>query len=135
MQIDLCLSLAHFKLSSKTNSFINIVVHCTDHNYGHSGMTVLTRCAYGDVMLYVRYGIYHGSHRDLVPLIAECIPSVVALVYRFIMFYRTVALSDNMVVNYIANAMIFVDRSTTGQNVRHIILLVTRVVLSGKILV
>ena len=45
----------------------------------------------------------YASHRDLVPLIAECVPLDVALVFRFIKFYRTVALSDNMVVNYIAN--------------------------------
>ena len=38
--------------------------------------------------------------RDLVPLIAECVPLDVALVFRFMKFYRIVALSDNMVVNY-----------------------------------
>ena len=37
----------------------------------------------------------------------------------FIKFYRTVALSDNMVVNYIANTMTFAYRSITGKNVRH----------------
>ena len=47
-------------------------------------------------------------------------PLDVALVYMLITFYRTVALSDNMVVNYIANTMIFAYRSTLGQNVRHI---------------
>ena len=57
---------------------------------------------------------------DLIPLIAECIPLDVALVYSFIMFYRTVALSDNMVVNYTTNTMTFTYRSTMGQNVRHI---------------
>ena len=36
------------------------------------------------------------------------------------MFYRPIALSDNMVVNYIANRMTFADRSTVGLNVRHI---------------
>ena len=30
----------------KTYCFIGIVVHCTDLNYGHCGMTVLIRCAY-----------------------------------------------------------------------------------------
>ena len=35
------MSLVHFKLSSKTNCFISIVVHCMDLNYGHCGMTVL----------------------------------------------------------------------------------------------
>ena len=35
-------------------------------------------------------------------------------------FYRTVALSDNMVVNYIANTMTFAYMSTMGQNARHI---------------
>ena len=34
----------------KTNCFISIVVHCTDLNYGHCGMTMLTRCAYSAVM-------------------------------------------------------------------------------------
>ena len=29
----------------KTNCFISIVVHFTDLNYCHCGMTVLTRCA------------------------------------------------------------------------------------------
>ena len=43
-----------------------------------------------------------------------------ALVFRFTQFYRTVALSDNMVVNYIAITMTFADRSTMGQNVRRI---------------
>ena len=37
-----------------------------------------------------------------------------------IKFYRIVALSDNMVVNYIANTMTLAYRSTMGQNVRHI---------------
>ena len=41
-------------------------------------------------------------------------------VYRFIQFCRTVALSDNMVVNYIANTMTFAYRSIMGKNVRHI---------------
>ena len=82
-------------------------------------MTVLTRCAYSGVMHCVSYGSYHyGSHTDLIPLIAECIPLDVALVHRFIPFYRIVALSDNMVVNYIANTMTFAYRSTMGQNVR-----------------
>ena len=58
----------------------------------------------------------YGSHTDLVPLTAECVPLDVALVFRFIKFYRTVALSDNMV----ANTMTFAYRSTVGQNVRHI---------------
>ena len=57
--------------------------------------------------------------RDLVPLIAECVPLDVALVFRLIKFYRIVALSDNMVVNYIANTMTFAYRSTMGQNTRH----------------
>ena len=43
----------------KTNCFISIVVHFTDLNYGHCGMTVLTRCAYSGVMHCVRYGSYH----------------------------------------------------------------------------
>ena len=34
--------------------------------------------------------------------------------------YRTVALSDNMVVNYITNTMTFAYRSIMGKNVRHI---------------
>ena len=63
----------------------------------------------------------NGLHRDLIPLIAECIPLDVALVFMFIKFYRTVTLSDNMVVNYIANAMTFACKSTMGHNVRHII--------------
>ena len=49
----------------------------------------------------------------------ECIPLDTALVYRFIKFYRTVALSDNTVVNYIANTNTLAYRSTMGQNVRH----------------
>ena len=60
----------------------------------------------------------YGSQRDLIPLIAECIPLDDALVYRFI--NRTVTLSDNMVVNYIANTMTFAYRSIMGKNVRHI---------------
>ena len=63
----------------------------------------------------------YGSHIDLIPIIAECtIPLDVALVYKFIKFYRTVALSDNMVVNYIANTMAFVYRSIMGNNVKRI---------------
>ena len=49
----------------------------------------------------------YGLHRYLIPFIAECIPLGVALVYRFIKFYRTVALSDNIVINYITNSMTF----------------------------
>ena len=54
----------------------------------------------------------YGSYRDLIPLIAECVPLDVALVFRF---YRTVALSDNMVVNYIANTMTFAYRSSIAR--------------------
>ena len=60
--IDLCMNLVHFKLSSKTNCFISVVVHCTDLNCGHCGMTVLKRCAVSEVsevMLCARYGSYH----------------------------------------------------------------------------
>ena len=64
---------------------------------------------------------HYGSHRDLIPLIAESKPLDVALVYKFIKFYKTVALSDNMVVNYIGNTKTFAYRSIMGQNVRHII--------------
>ena len=49
--------------------------------------------------------VQNSSHRDFIPLIAEYIPLDVALVYRFMTFYRTVALSDNMVVNYIADTI------------------------------
>ena len=75
--------------------------------------------AYSGVMLCARCGSYEMVHRDLIPLIAECVPLDVALVFRFINFYRTVALSDNMVVKYIANTMTFAYRSTMGQNVRN----------------
>ena len=61
-----------------------------------------------------------GSHRDVIPLIAECVPLDVALVFTLIKFYRTVALSDNIVDNYIANTMTFAYMSSMGQNVRHI---------------
>ena len=61
----------------------------------------------------------YGSHRDLIPLIVECVPLNIALVFRFIKFHRTVALSHNMVVYYIANIMRFAYRSNMGQNVRH----------------
>ena len=67
--------------------------------------------------------VWNGSHMewfDLIPLIAECIPLDVAMVYRFIKFYRIVALSDNMAFNYIANIITFAYKSIMGQNVRHI---------------
>ena len=38
----------------------------------------------------------------------------------YIKLYRTVTLSDNMVVNYITNSMTFAYRSIMGKNVRHI---------------
>ena len=60
--------------------------------------------AYSGVMLCARYGSYAMVRRDLIPLIAECVPLDVDLVFRSIKVYRTVALSDNMVVNYVANA-------------------------------
>ena len=63
----------------------------------------------------------YGSHRDLIPLIAECVTLDVALVFRLIQFCRTVALSDNMIVNHIANTITFVYRSTVDQHVRHIL--------------
>ena len=50
---------------AKTNCFISIVVHCTDLNYGHCGMTVLTRCAYSGVMLCVRRGSYHMVRTEI----------------------------------------------------------------------
>ena len=52
----------------------------------------------------------YSSHRDLIKLFAECVTLDVVLVCRFIKFYRTVALSDNTVVNYIANTMTFAYR-------------------------
>ena len=60
------------------------------------------------------------SHRYLIPLIAECVPLDVALVFNFLKFYVPGALSDNMVVNYITNAMTFAYSFTMGQNVKHI---------------
>ena len=68
------------------------------------------------------WNLPYGSHTDLIPLIAECVPLDVALVFRF---YRTVALSDNMVVTYIANTTAFVYKSTMGQNVRYNVYCVT----------
>ena len=62
----------------------------------------------------------YDSHRDVIPLITQCVPIDVALVYGFITFYRTVALSDNMVVNYKANTITFADRFTMDENVSHI---------------
>ena len=62
----------------------------------------------------------YGSHRDLIPLIAECVPLDVALMFRFIKLYRAKTLSDNMVVNHIANTMTFAYRSIMAQNVRNI---------------
>ena len=41
----------------------------------------------------------YSSHKYLIPLLAECVPLDVALMFRFIHIYRTVALSDNMIVN------------------------------------
>ena len=61
------------------------------------------------------------SHRDLIPLIAECVPMDLALVFIFIKLYRTVTLSHNIVVIYIANTMTFAYRFTMGQNLRHVI--------------
>ena len=84
-------------------------------HYSVSKMCTQWRNALGKV-----WKLPYASHRDLVPLIAECVPLDVALVFRFMKFYRTVALSDNMSVNYIANTMTFAYRSTMGQNVRHI---------------
>ena len=97
-------------------------MHCTDLNYDRCGMIVLTRCAHSARRNALRkvWKLPYASHRDLVPLIAECVPIDVALVFRFMKFYRTVSLSDNMIVNYIANTMTFAYRSTMGQNVRHI---------------
>ena len=50
----------------------------------------LTRCAYSGITLCTKYGSYHMVRRHLIPLIAECTPLDVALVFRFIKFYRTV---------------------------------------------
>ena len=66
--------------------------------------TLCTQCTDLPFALHKVWKLPYGLHRDLIPLIAECIPLDVALVYRFITFYRTVALSDNMVVR---NCMIF----------------------------
>ena len=56
-------------------------------------------------MFLAHWKLPYDSHRDLLPLIAECVHLDVALVFRFIKFYITVTLSDNMVVNYIANTI------------------------------
>ena len=56
---------------AKTNSFINIVVYCTDLNYGDFGVTVLRRCAYSGVILCTKiWKLQYGSHIDLAQLIA-----------------------------------------------------------------
>ena len=36
-----------------------------DLNYGHCGMTMLTRCAYSGVMLCVRHGSYHMVRTEI----------------------------------------------------------------------
>ena len=60
------------------------------------------------------------SHSDLIPLIADCVPLDLALVFRFLKFYRTVVQSKNVVIKSIAESMTFEYRSTMGQNVRYI---------------
>ena len=67
--------------------------------------SVNTMCIQWRNALHKVWTLPYGSNINLIPLIAECAPLDVALVFRFIKFYRTVALSDNniMVVNYIAN--------------------------------
>ena len=85
-------------------------MHCTDLNYGRCGIQ------WRNALCKV-WKLRDGSQRF--SIIAECVPLDVALVFRFIKFYRTAALSDNTVANYIANTMIFAYRSIMGQNVTH----------------
>ena len=56
----------------------------------------------------------YGSHRDLIPLIAECIPLDVVLAFRYVKFYRKLDLPDNMVVTFIGNTMTFTYRFSMG---------------------
>ena len=54
---------------------------------------------------------------NVIPLIAECVPIDVALIFRLIKFHRSVAFSDNTVVNNITNTInrLYVDFTGSRQ--------------------
>ena len=61
------------------------------------------------------------THSDLLPLIADNMPLDIKLDCKYIAFYKSVANSDNEVLNYTAKCKLYDHSSTLGKNITHLI--------------
>ena len=63
----------------------------------------------------------YNTHCDILPLLASQAPIEIQLKCRFLKFYRSLIESDNNLVKYLSNVMIFAYESTMSGNIRQIL--------------
>ena len=65
-------------------------------------------------------GVPNTTHCDLLPLIAENLPLESSLELKFLSFYKSIATSENKIINYMAKHMLQSYNSTMCKNIRHL---------------
>ena len=65
-------------------------------------------------------GVPNTTHCDLLPLIADSMPLECSLELKFISFYKSIATSENEIINYMAKSMLHSYNSTMRKNIRHL---------------
>jgi len=65
-------------------------------------------------------GVPNTTHCDLLPLIAENMPLECSLELKFLSFYKSIATSENIIINYMAKNMLQSYNSTMCKNIRHL---------------
>ena len=61
------------------------------------------------------------THCDMLPLIADNLPIETRLDSKYLAFYKSIATSDNKLVNYIARSRLNTYSSTMGKNMTHLL--------------
>ena len=67
------------------------------------------------------WNIPSNTHCDIVPLIASQSPIDIQLKCRFLKFYRSLSISDNVLIRYLSNAMTHSHRSTMSNTFNQIL--------------
>ena len=65
-------------------------------------------------------GVPNTTHSELLPLIAENMPLECSLELKFLSFYKSIATSENKIINYMAKNMLQSYNSTMCKNIRHL---------------
>ena len=61
------------------------------------------------------------THCDLLPLIADNMSLETRLDCKYLSFYKSIATSDNRLINYVAKSRLHASTSTMGKNVTHLL--------------